>query len=110
MNQPLAQEVFQETCTAEFFERWLTTHLLPALKERSVIILDNARFHRKSILFELVTQYNACHHTQISLLFLPPYSPDFNPIEHYWANLKKRIAISAKEFKTLEQNLKFNFV
>ena len=51
----------------------------------SVIILDNATFHKKSVLPDLARKYNC------EVLFLPPYSPDLNPIEKKWAWLKQKL-------------------
>ena len=56
--------------------------LLPMLDKPSVIVMDNASFHKKKDIIELI-QYS--DHT---LEFLPVYSPDLNPIEHTWAYLK----------------------
>ena len=53
------------------------------LNEDSVVILDNASFHKSAATRELVEQTGA------KLLFLPPYSPDLNPIEHDFGALKK---------------------
>jgi len=58
--------------------------LLPALGPGWTIILDNASFHKGANTKELVEKAK-CY-----LLYLPPYSPDFNPIEHQWARLKSR--------------------
>ena len=53
------------------------------LDENSVVILDNASFHKSAATRELVEQTGA------KLLFLPPYSPDLNLIEHDFGALKK---------------------
>jgi putative transposase len=45
--------------------------------------MDNASFHPKKKLRNLARRHG------IKLLFLPPYSPDFNPIEKTWANMKR---------------------
>jgi transposase len=58
--------------------------LLPQMATGSVIVLDNASFH-KSEQTRLLVQQAGCQ-----LLFLSPYSPDLNPIEKLWANLKRR--------------------
>ena len=68
---------------ADFFELWFEEHLIPELDEDVVIILDNASFHRKKRLYDLAEQYNR------TLSFLPPYSPELHPIEHFWHWLKK---------------------
>jgi len=70
------------TMDSAFFESWFEARLLPALPERSVVVMDNASFHRKGRLHALAEK--AGHR----VLFLPPYSPELNPIEHFWAWLK----------------------
>jgi transposase len=45
--------------------------------------MDNASFHRKEVLREL------CKEAKVFIEFLPAYSPDYNPIEKSWANLKR---------------------
>ncbi|MET0155756.1 MAG: transposase [Rickettsiales bacterium] len=64
------------------FNAWLKDHLLPTLKPGMTIIMDNARFHKSPETKELI-EAEGC-----KLLFLPPYSPDLNPIEHKWFPLK----------------------
>ena len=68
---------------AELFETWFEQVLLPCLPEDTVIVMDNASFHRKKQLFEIVDR------SGFTLIFLPPYSPELNPIEKFWAWLKK---------------------
>ena len=61
------------------------------MKPNSTIILDNARFHRKEDVFQIVEE--AGH----QVLFLPPYSPDFNRIEQDFAIIKKRRIYSSPD-------------
>lgn len=79
----LATILYEASTTADWFNEWFESHLLKELRPASTIIMDNAAFHRKSIITEIAR--NAGHH----VLFLPPYSPDFNPIEQDFAILKK---------------------
>jgi len=67
------------------FEFWFENCLLKEVKKGSVIVLDNATFHKKSVLPELARKYSC------EVLFLPPYSPDLNPIEKKWAWLKCKL-------------------
>jgi len=47
-----------------------------------VIVMDNASFHRRAQLINVAQKHG------VRLIFLPPYSPEFNPIENFWAWLK----------------------
>ena len=83
---------------SEFFEEWFREILLrdiEKLGKRVLIVMDNARFHRKNILEKIIKETEHC------LLFLPPYSPDLNPIEKLWANMKKKLKDIAHNFNTL---------
>ena len=85
----LAPVLFQGSTNALWFNQWLKEHLVPELKPNSTLILDNAAFHRKDDVLRIAEQ--AGH----KVLFLPPYSPDFNRIEQDFAILKKRRIYSA---------------
>jgi transposase len=71
----LAQFCYAQTMIGEFFEQLFKKSLLNTVKKGCMIIMDNASFHRKKKLEEIATE------GQVKLLFLPPYSSDFNPIE-----------------------------
>lgn len=64
---------------------WVKNELLPTLKEGLTVIWDNATFHKSTQIKALIESVGC------KLIFLPPYSPDLNPIEHYWAKLKAHI-------------------
>jgi transposase len=85
-----------------YFEMWVEDYLLPAVDKGSTIIMDNARFHRKSKLEEI------CKLAKINLLFLPPYAPDYNPIEKSWANMKRELRDTASIYELLE-NAIYNY-
>ena len=76
---------YDGTMDSALFEMWFATRLLPSLPKNSVVVMDNASFHRKSKLFSLAKQ------AEIHLVFLPPYSPEYNPIENFWAWLKPHL-------------------
>jgi len=69
----------------EDFEKFLTDELLPKLAAGSVLVMDNARIHHGGKIEELVTG------SDCSVLYLPPYSPDFNPIELAWGWIKGQV-------------------
>ncbi len=66
----------------KIFETWVETQLAPSLSPGDVVILDNVAFHKSRRAEELVKAKGAW------LLFLPPYSPDLNPIEMAFSKLK----------------------
>ena len=67
------------------FNRWVEKRLIPKLKPGDVIVLDNAQAHRDPTLPKILRSH------RMRLEFLPPYSPDLNPIEPGWALVKKHI-------------------
>ena len=74
---------------AERFVKWTRRRLAPKLRKGDVVILDNAQAHKDRRVREIVESSGA------SLLYLPPYSPYFNPIEPCWAIAKKHIRYAA---------------
>jgi transposase len=94
-NRIIAPMVFRGTCNTQTFNTWLSKVLIPQLKPGQIIIMDNASFHKSSKTRELI-QSAGC-----KLLYLPPYSPELNPIEKTWANIKYKI----RNFLDIDQNL-----
>ena len=58
--------------------------------------MDRAGFHKKKRLNEM------CSKANVNLIFLPAYSPDFNPIEKDWANMKKALGDTAPLYDLLQ--------
>ena len=65
-----------------FLNSWVEQDLLPKLKSTSVLIMDNATFHKSKKLIELIK--SAGHY----IVWLPKYSTDLNPIEKMWSRVK----------------------
>jgi transposase len=89
-----ALECYRQATDGEFFERWFENRLLEEIPQGYTIIMDNARFHRKTKLRKLARG-------KVRLLFLPPYSPDYNPIEKTWANMKRSLCNNLQDFKSV---------
>lgn len=96
-NTIIAPFCYTGTCDSNLFHFWLVHFLLPALGPGHTIIMDNAAFH-KSEMTKILIEDAECQ-----LLFLPPYSPDFNPIETFWANFKAQIRKIINDFSTLAE-------
>ena len=66
--------------------------------KRMIVVLDNARYHHAVLLKPLLWKYRHV----LSLLFLPPYSPQLAPIERVW-KLARRLATHNRYFKSLAE-------
>ena len=80
----LAPMLFEGSCTAQLVEMWIKDHLMKELHEPTIIVMDNASFHNHQRIQDIVAPD---YHMVIPL---PPYSPDFNPIEGTFGGMKKR--------------------
>ena len=78
-------EKFKITDKAVIFNQWIEEFLIPELMPNQTVILDNAAFHKSPRTTDLIKSANC------SPLYLPPYSPDFNPIEHKWGHVKNSV-------------------
>ena len=86
---------------AETFESFLKQLLRHRSRgKRMVIVLDNARYHHAVMLAPFLRRYRKV----LSLLFLPPYSPQLAPIERVW-KLTRRLATHNRYFATLPEVL-----
>jgi transposase len=74
----------------EAFEAYVEQVLVPELRPGDVVIMDNLSSHKGSLTHQAIEAAGA------SLLFLPPYSPDFNPIENAFAKLKALLRKAAE--------------
>ena len=67
----------------DVFEAFLEEVLCPRLKAGDVVVMDNLSVHKVDHVHELIEAAGA------QLLYLPPYSPDLNPIEKAWSKFKQ---------------------
>jgi transposase len=84
-NEHIAPLVFEGTCDRRVFETYIEKVLLPVLKSGQTLIMDNASIHKGGRIKEMIEQ------AECEILYLPPYSPDLNPIEHHWAPIKSKM-------------------
>jgi len=78
----LTISLFEQNIDTNIFNTWVSEDLIPKLPIESIIVMDNAAFHKSKNMQEKIKQ--AGH----ILEYLPAYSPDLNPIEPKWAQAK----------------------
>jgi transposase len=68
--------------TGEIFETWIDEYLGPKLRAGDRVVMDNLAAHKRASITQILENRGA------HLIFLPPYSPDLNPIELAWSKFK----------------------
>ena len=79
----VATMTIEEATDADIFLAYVEHVLCPALKPHDVVVMDNLSSHKVSGVRRWIESAGA------EVLYLPPYSPDLNPIEKAWAKLKQ---------------------
>ena len=95
---------YNGTCDTTLFNIWTEKFLMPELSPGQVIIMDNATFHKSQKTKDLIESIGC------EILFLPPYSPDLNPIEIFWANFKKLVQKNLMKLKNLSLAIDKSFL
>ena len=98
-KQLIAPMYFEGNTDTEIFNQWIEEFLIPELKPNQTVILDNAAFHKSQKTMELVES------VECRLLYLPPYSPDFNPIEQKWSYVKNTVKKIRGRFQNFNECL-----
>jgi transposase len=97
---PLATMTIEAATDAEVFLAYLEQALCPKLRAGHVVVMDNLATHKVAAVREKIEATGA------RLVYLPPYSPDFNPIEPCWGKLKQYLrGLKARTVETLEQGV-----
>lgn len=99
----IAEMTYEGTMNSEFFESWFRKALIPSVHKNAVIVMDNASFHRKKYLHKLAEEHD------IRIIFLPPYSPEYNPIENTWHVFKKRVCELLRVCSSFDEAVKIVF-
>jgi len=90
MSGMVAPMVLDGPINDDWFEAYVAQVLVPELRSGDVVIMDNLSSHKRLAVRERIEAAGA------SLVFLPPYSPDFNPIEKAFARLKAMLRKAAE--------------
>ncbi|EDX74457.1 hypothetical protein MC7420_3981 [Coleofasciculus chthonoplastes PCC 7420] len=82
------------------FEAFIIQKLVPELWEGAVVWLDNYSTHKGEAIAKAVREAGA------EIIYLPPYSPDFSPIENFWSKVKSCLrSWGARTYQALEEAL-----
>ena len=82
LNGETAYTTYTGGTTGDRFVDYLEKTLIPTLNKGDIVIMDNLRSHHIKKVAEVLEK------AEIKFLYLPPYSPDFNPIEKMWSKIK----------------------
>ena len=94
---PCAAALVDGPVDADVFRAYTELVLVPALRPGDVVVMDNLQPHKAAGVREMIEAAGA------SLLYLPPYSPDFNPIENMWSKVKQLLrSAAARTFQALQ--------
>jgi transposase len=81
-SRVLAVMTIDKSMNADVFEVYVSQLLVPQLWPGAVVVMDNLPAHKVDVIAPLIEAVGA------RVLYLSPYSPEFNPIEHWWSQLK----------------------
>lgn len=82
MEGPKAPLLLDGATDADSFIAWIEQFLSPCLLPGQIVVMDNLSAHKSPKVRQLIEERGA------HLLYLPPYSPDLNPIEKMWSKIK----------------------
>jgi len=94
-NEYYAIECYKHSMNAVYFEDWFENYFLKEIPKGYTAIMDNAKFHPKERLRKIARG-------KVRLLFLPPYSPEYNPIENSWANMKRYLRDNMQNYQSVD--------
>jgi hypothetical protein len=97
----LAPMWFEGNTDTNIFNEWIEKCLVPELEPHQVIVMDNATFHKSEATRKLIES------VECKLLYLPPYSPDFNSIAQKWGHVKNMVKKIRDQFADFNECLDY---
>jgi len=97
INGDMVPLVFEGALNGELFKAYISQCLVPTLHEGDIVIMDNLTSHKVKGVVDPIIAVGA------TVVYLPPYSPDFNPIEMMWSKVKAHLRkVKARSSDLLE--------
>jgi len=93
-NGDMVPLVFEGALNGDLFKEYISECLAPSLNEGDIVIMDNLTSHKVKGVIDPIIAAGA------SVIYLPPYSPDLNPIEMMWSKMKaylRKVKAQTKE-------------
>jgi transposase len=95
----VAKKTIEGSMKGKDFKSFVEQNLVPKLKPGNVVVMDNLKIHKMEGIEELITATGA------RVEYLPPYSPDFNPIEMLWSTVKSLVRMFPSRSKSVLEKL-----
>lgn len=103
-NGETVYTVYQGGTTSDKFSDYLNNILAPALHKNDIVVMDNMRTHRSKEVKKVIEEL------KINVVYLPPYSPDFNPMEKMWSKIKSVLRkLKVRIIENLPDAIKYSF-
>jgi transposase len=97
-NGDMVPLVYEGALNGELFKEYISQCLVPTLYEGDIVIMDNLTSHKVKGVIDPIIAAGA------SVIYLPPYSPDLNPIEMMWSKMKAHLRkVKARTKEKLEK-------
>jgi transposase len=104
LNGEMCPLIFSGTLNKELFSEYIKTQLKPHLAKDDILLMDNSSVHTSKLVLKTLKECG------IKCLFLPKYSPDYNPIELLWSYMKSSLRkLKARTHSKLNEAIKFTF-
>ena len=96
LDGPQAPFVIDGAVDTDVFRTYVERVLVPQLRDGDIVVMDNLSPHKSACIADAIEAGGA------EVWFLPPYSPDFNPIEKMWSKIKAFLrAVKARTYEAL---------
>lgn len=104
LNGQTAYTTYQGGTNKDKFIDYLKNVLAPTLKDGDIVIMDNMRTHHAKAVRQVIDNL------KINVIYLPPYSPDFNPIEKMWSKIKSILRkLKTRDLEALPDAVEYAF-